>query len=94
MALGRKFNADGDVNPFDDAESYDGGSILARISRKFRRKKNKKHRKRVKHSRKSSHRRKKSVHRKSRGRVKFTKRGQPYIIDKRTGKAKFIKRSN
>lgn len=92
MALGRKYNADGEFNAFDDSEFNPDGSFMGGLSRIFRRKKNKKHRKRVKYSRKRSHRRKKSVHRKARGRVKFTKRGQPYIIDKKTGRAKFIKR--
>ena len=86
-----------------------GNFILDRVSNIVRRKKSKKHRKSTSHSRsKSSGKRKKrrthfkrarkAKHRRTKTSfgypIKYTRKGQPYLVDKKTGKAKFIKRSN
>lgn len=95
---------DDGIEPLAVANS--GNFILDRVSNIFRRKKSRKHRKSSSYSRsKSSRKRKKrrthakrtskkrSSRRNSRrSGVMMTKKGQPYIIDKKTGRAKFIKR--
>lgn len=85
---------------------FNDTSIFGLSSRKPKRK-NRKNRKSVKNTGKSNRRTikkrnnnkvRRHIKRKNRKistgnkRVKYTKRGQPYIIDKKTGKAKFIKR--
>jgi len=98
MALGRKLsNQTNDI--FGDFDDYDGfGDLVARPRRRKRRKTSrhaskrsrKRSRKRVKRSRSRSRRSRRPNS--SRGGIKHTKNGQPYVIDKKTGKARFIKR--
>jgi len=98
MALGRKLSTQ--VNDiFGDFDDYDGfGDSMARPRRRKRRKTSrraprssrKRSRKRVKRSRsRLSRQARKSP---TKGGIRFTKNGQPYVIDKKTGKARFIKR--
>lgn len=85
MALGRNIQQDYDIfgNSSDIDDYVDS---LAGIQSRKRRKKSSR-RARKTHKRRNYKRR---VKRSSK--IKHTKNGQPYIIDKRTGKARFIKR--
>jgi len=98
----RKSMAAGERNGFINSSTYmeTMESVPQGFFSRARRRKSRKSTRKSGH-RKSSHRHKRVKHnrtsrrishRRSRGGVLHTKKGQPYVIDKKTGKARFIKK--